>query len=167
MAEKRIVSVVGLGKLGVPMVACLAEKGFTVIGVDVNQVAIEQVNAGKAPVQEPGLDEMLYQNRERIRATANYAEAIAQSDATFIIVPTPSDADGCFSLKYIHAVLDPIGKSIRDKNTFHLVVITSTVMPGATGSEIKSVLETASGKTCGEGFGLCYSPEFIALGNVI
>ncbi|MEX0269689.1 UDP-glucose/GDP-mannose dehydrogenase family protein [Leptolyngbyaceae cyanobacterium UHCC 1019] len=167
MAENRIVSVVGLGKLGVPMVACLAEKGFTVIGVDVNPVAIDQVNAGKAPVQEPGLDEMLYRNREHIRATADYADAIAQSDVTFIIVPTPSEADGGFSLKYIHAVLDPIGKSIRHKNTFHLVVITSTVMPGATGSEIKAALETASGKTCGEGFGLCYSPEFIALGNVI
>jgi UDPglucose 6-dehydrogenase len=167
VTEKRIVSVVGLGKLGSPMVACLAEKGFTVIGVDVNQTAIDQINAGRAPVGEPGLDEMLYRNRERIQATSDYSDAIAQSDVTFIIVPTPSDADGSFSLKYIHSVLDPIGKSIRDKNTFHLVVITSTVMPGATDSEIKAALETTSGKVCGEGFGLCYSPEFIALGNVI
>jgi len=167
VTEKRIVSVVGLGKLGVPMVACLAEKGFTVIGVDVNQSAIDQINAGKAPVQEPGLDEMLYRNRERIRAISDYSDAIAHSDATFIIVPTPSEADGGFSLKYIHAVLEPIGKSIAHKNTFHLIVISSTVMPGATGGEIKAALEAASGKTCGEGFGLCYSPEFIALGNVI
>jgi UDPglucose 6-dehydrogenase len=167
VTEKRIVSVIGLGKLGAPMVACLAEKGFTVIGVDVNQAAIDQINAGKAPVQEPGLDEMLYKNRERIQAISDYSEAIAQSDATFIIVPTPSDSDGSFSLKYIHSVLEPIGKSIACKNTFHLVVISSTVMPGATGGEIKAALESASGKTCGEGFGLCYSPEFIALGNVI
>ncbi|MGA7935165.1 MAG: nucleotide sugar dehydrogenase [Kovacikia sp.] len=161
------VSVVGLGKLGTPMVACLADKGYRVIGVDVNPAAIQAINAGKAPVQEPGLDEMLHRNHDRIRATSDYREAIAHSDVTFIIVPTPSDATGKFSIKYVLSALDPIGEALRNKDGFHLVVITSTVMPGATGTEIRAALEAKSGKRCGEGFGLCYSPEFIALGSVI
>lgn len=149
------------------MVACLAERGFSVIGVDVNSTFIDQINAGEAPVQEPGLPEMLHRNREFIRATADYSEAIAQSDATFVIVPTPSDASGKFSLKYIFSAIEHIGAALRQKDGYHLVVITSTVMPGATDQEIRPALEAASGKRCGEGFGLCYSPEFIALGNVI
>ena len=167
MTERQTVSVVGLGKLGAPMVACLASKGYSVIGVDVNQTAVDQINQGKPPVQEPGLDEMLAQNRDRIRATVDYTDAISNSNVTFIIVPTPSDETGKFSLKYIRVALEKIGQAIANKDSFHLVVITSTVMPGSTGSEIRQALEAASGKRCGEGFGLCYSPEFIALGNVI
>ncbi|NJP08451.1 MAG: UDP-glucose/GDP-mannose dehydrogenase family protein [Leptolyngbyaceae cyanobacterium RU_5_1] len=149
------------------MVACLAEKGYSVIGVDVNQTAIDQINEGEAPVQEPGLDEMLDRNRDRIRATSDYSDAIANSDVTFIIVPTPSDADGGFSLRYVLVAIAQIGAVLRTKDHFHVVVITSTVMPGSTGGEIQAALESASGKRCGKGFGLCYSPEFIALGSVI
>jgi UDPglucose 6-dehydrogenase len=149
------------------MVACLAEKGYSVIGVDVNPAFVEQINQGKAPVQEPGLAEMLDRNRDRIRATTNYAEAVAGSNVTFIIVPTPSEASGGFSIKYVLTALEQIGQALRQKDEFHLVVITSTVMPGATGGPIREALEAASGKRCGAGFGLCYSPEFIALGNVI
>lgn len=167
MTEVQSVSVVGLGKLGSPMVACLADKGFAVVGVDLNQTFVDQINEGKAPVQEPGLDEMLARNQERIRATTDYADAIAHSDVTFIIVPTPSEADGGFSLKYVLASIEQIGAALRNKTTFHLVVVTSTVMPGSTDGIIRPALEQASGKTCGEGFGLCYSPEFIALGSVI
>jgi len=167
VTEVQSVSVVGLGKLGSPMVACLAEKGFSVVGVDLNQTFVSQINEGKAPVQEPGLDEMLARNRERIRATTDYGDAIAHSDVTFIIVPTPSEADGGFSLKYVLSSIEAIGAALRNKNTFHLVVVTSTVMPGSTDGVIRPALEQASGKKCGEGFGLCYSPEFIALGSVI
>lgn len=167
MTEVQSVSVVGLGKLGSPMVACLAEKGFSVIGVDVNPAYVDQINQGKAPVQEPGLDEMLGRNRDRIRATLDYTEAITHSEATFIIVPTPSEADGGFSLKYVLSAIEQIGAALRHKDQFHLVVVTSTVMPGSTGGPIREALEKASGKICGEGFGLCYSPEFIALGSVI
>lgn len=167
MTGSRSVSVVGLGKLGSPMVACLAEKGFSVVGVDINAAFVQAINDGKAPVQEPGLDEMLARNRDRIRATTDYADAVNHSDVTFLIVPTPSDASGRFSLDYLLSAIAQIGPALRQKEQFHLVVITSTVMPGATGGEVKAALEQASGKVCGEGFGLCYSPEFIALGNVI
>jgi UDPglucose 6-dehydrogenase len=167
VTERQTVCVVGLGKLGAPMVACLAEKGFSVIGVDVNLTAVEQINQSQAPVQEPELPQLLERNRQHIRATSSYATAIAQSDITFVIVPTPSDATGSFSLDYVLASIAQIGTALRDRDSFHLVVITSTVMPGATAGPIRHALETASGKQCGVGFGLCYSPEFIALGSVI
>ncbi len=167
MKEKPTISVIGLGKLGSPMVACFAAKGYGVIGVDVNPVAIEKINAGEAPVQETGLAELISQNRDRIRATPNYEEAVANSDATFIIVPTPSDEEGKFSPKYAIAAAAQIGTALQHKDSFHLVVLTSTVMPEASTEEIIPVLEAKSGKRCGENWGFCYSPEFIALGSVI
>ena len=161
------VSVIGLGKLGACVAACLAHKGFQVIGVDVNQTSVDLVNAGRAPVMEPGLDEMIAANRQRLKATTNYAEAIAATEATLIVVPTPSDDDGAFSLTYVHEAGRQIGAALRNRNKYHLVVLTSTVLPGSTEYGLMPVLEAESGKSCGPDFGLCYSPEFIALGSVI
>ena len=163
----RRASVIGLGKLGSPLVACLASKGYQVIGVDVNTDMIRSLNEAKSPVYEPGLQELLSSNRERLSATEDYEFAVQNSSVTFVVVPTPSDEQGGFSLKYALPACEAIGKALRRKDDFHLVVLTSTVLPGATEGEVKPVLERYSGKRCGEGFGLCYSPEFIALGSVI
>ncbi|HXI38582.1 MAG TPA: nucleotide sugar dehydrogenase [Bryobacteraceae bacterium] len=160
-------SIIGLGKLGAPMASVLAEKGHTVIGVDVNPGYVNALNQGRAPVNEPGLDELIRKNRDRLSATTDYAEAIAASDVTFIIVPTPSEDDGAFSLRYVLAAGESIGYALRAKSAYHLVVLSSTVMPGSTGGSLQPLLERASGKRCGEDFGLCYNPEFIALGSVI
>jgi len=160
-------SIIGLGKLGAPMASVLAEKGHTVIGVDISPGYVNALNQGRAPVNEPGLDELIRRNRDRLSATTDYAEAIAASDVTFIIVPTPSEADGAFSLRYVLAAGESIGYALRAKSAFHLVVLSSTVMPGSTGGSLQPLLERASGKRCGEDFGLCYNPEFIALGSVI
>jgi UDPglucose 6-dehydrogenase len=84
-----------------------------------------------------------------------------------MIVPTPSDADGTFSLRFVLPACEEVGAALRDKEGFHLVVLTSTVMPGATDSAVRQALEDASGKRAGIDFGLCYSPEFIALGSVV
>ncbi|HVO25720.1 MAG TPA: UDP-glucose/GDP-mannose dehydrogenase family protein [Candidatus Margulisiibacteriota bacterium] len=161
------ISVVGLGKLGSPLAAVLAHKGHTVIGVDMNPRNVELINQGKAPVFEPGLDEYLHASRDRLSATTDLSHAVRNSEVTFIIVPTPSHEEGAFSLRYVLAALEAIGAALRDKHDFHLVVLTSTVMPGATGNEVLPALERHSGKRCGRDFGLCYNPEFIALGSVI
>jgi UDPglucose 6-dehydrogenase len=165
--ERPVVSVIGLGKLGSPMAACFAAKGFDVVGVDVNETYVAAIENGRAPVFEPDLAEMISEGRNRLRATTDAAAAVTESDATFIIVPTPSDEDGTFSLRFVLPACEAIGRAIREKTTYHLVVVTSTVMPGATGGPIREALEEASGKTCGVDFGLCYSPEFIALGSVV
>lgn len=161
------VSVIGLGKLGAPMAACLASKGQRVIGVDMNPRTVRLVNECRAPVFEPGLEELLRANRERLVATDDYQEAIAGSEATFIVLPTPSDEHGGFSLRYVKEACARIGEALRNKADYHLIVLTSTVLPGATINEVKPALEDHSGKRCGPDFGLCFSPEFIALGSVI
>lgn len=161
------ISVIGLGRLGAPFAAALAYKGYHVIGVDVDPNKVRLISQGIAPVYEPGLRELLSSNRGRLSATDDYEIAIRNSDATFIVVPTPSDEDGGFSLRHVLPACEAIGRALRQKSDFHLVVLASTVLPGATEMEIKPTLERYSGKRCGVKFGLCYSPEFVALGSVI
>lgn len=160
-------SIIGLGKLGASMAAAIASRGFPVIGVDVSQRAVDLVNAGQAPVQETNLAALIAANRARLRATLSHREAILNSDVTFVIVPTPSDARGAFSLQYAAWAFREIGRALAEKSTYHLVVLTSTVLPGAMRYGLLPILEHESGKTCGPDFGLCYSPEFIALGSII
>lgn len=161
------VSVIGLGRLGAPMVACFAAKGQRVIGVDLNPQVISQINDGRAPVYEPGLNDLIKENTEWISATDDYGAAIAASQIAFIVVPTPSDEQGGFSLQSVMLAVERIGECLRNKSKFHLVVLTSTVLPGASETKIRPLLEKSSGKQCGIDFGLCYNPEFIALGSVI
>ena len=156
------ISVVGIGKLGLCAAACFADKGWQVIGVDVNQDTIAAVNEGRSPIYEPGLGELITKCQGRLFATDSYKYAIENSEVTFITVPTPSMGDGGFSTKYVEAVVQSIATILKDKEAFHVVVITSTVMPGATEGVIKPLIEVVSGKKCGIDFGLCYNPEFIA-----
>ena len=166
MTRPRI-SIIGLGKLGAPMAACFGSKGFDVVGVDVDERYVEAVNTGRAPVYEPELEERLQAGRDRIRATTDTVAAVRETDVTMVIVPTPSEPEGGFSLRFVLQACEQIGRALRNKDAWHLVGITSTVMPGSTGGPIRSALEEASGKRAGIDFGLCYSPEFIALGSVV
>lgn len=166
-AGDMMVSVVGMGKLGAPFVACLAAKGYRVVGVDTNREVVESVASGRAPVYEPGLAELMAEHRDRIEATGDLGAAVSRSEITFVIVPTPSEEAGGFSIAYVLDACSSIGEALRSVDRYHLVVITSTVLPGSTDGPIKNTLEKSSGKACGTGFGLCYNPEFIALGSVI
>jgi UDPglucose 6-dehydrogenase len=149
------------------MAAVMADKGHTVIGVDISPAVVNAINQGGSPVSEPGLEELIRKNQARLSATTDCAEAVRATDITFIIVPTPSEADGAFSLRYVLAAGESIGQALRKKDQYHLLVLSSTVMPGSTEDALLPVVERASGKRCGEDFGLCYNPEFIALGSVI
>src|SRR5258708_5056180 len=149
------------------MAASYASRGFTVLGVDINQQFVDALNLGKAPVQETNLQQYINENKERLSATVDYKSAVVGSDITFIIVPTPSESAGGFSIKYVLNAAEEIGKALAEKNSFHVVVLTSTVLPKDSEDYIIPALEKASGKKCGQDFGFCYSPEFIALGSVI
>src|SRR3979409_1853542 len=155
------VSVVGLGKLGAPMAAAMAARGLTVIGVDADAGKVEAINERRPPVFEPGLPQLLHSCAGRLSATQDIAEAVNASEITFIVVATPSEPSGEFSLRYVLPVCEAIGQALRTKAKFHLVVLTSTVLPGTTGGLICTTLEKASGKQVGRDFGLCYGPEFI------
>lgn len=161
------VSVVGLGKLGAPMAAVFAAKGHNVIGLDLNPLFLRALAEGRAPVEEPRLQEMIDAGRARLHVTADYAELVAKSEITFIIVPTPSDSEGAFTNTYVIAAIEALGTALREKPGYHVVVVTSTVMPGSMDGPIREALEQSSSKSVGPELGLSYNPEFIALGSVI
>ena len=160
------ISVVGLGKLGLCLAAVFAEKGYNVTGIDVDKFKIDSVNNGKSPIFEPGLQELIASNRKKLSATSDFG-TIKKTDATFVVVPTPSDESGEFSLEFVTPVMKNIGQALSSKDGYHLVVLSSTVMPTSMDSVVSPILEATSGKVCGKDFGLCYNPEFIALGDVI
>lgn len=161
------VSVIGLGKLGLPFSISLASQGFQVIGVDIDEKKITAINRGITPIKETDLQEMLNHYKDSIIATLDYEYALSNSDVTFVIVNTPSELDGSFSTRQLEPVCRSIGKTLRDKNAFHVVVIMSTVMPLTCKKNLIPILETQSNKKCGTDFGFCYLPEFIALGRAI
>lgn len=161
------IAVLGLGKLGAPMAACFAAKGRQVTGVDCDAEKVKLFGEGRSPLCEPSLAELLSVNAANLRATTDVAAAVAASEASFIVVPTPSEPDGSFALRLVKSACEDIGRALRSKRSRYLVVLTSTVLPGDCESVLIPALESASGKKCGLDFGFCYSPEFIALGSVI
>ncbi len=166
-ASIRAISVVGLGKLGLCSAACFADGGYRVWGVEIDPKRVKMINAGENPVRETGLSDLLRKVRSRLKATTDYEEAVLNTDATFIIVSTPSQKSGAFSNAQVEAALRAIARPLKSKTSYHLIVITSTVMPGTTDGWARPLLEKLTGKKCGVGFGLAYNPEFIALGSVI
>lgn len=159
------VSVVGLGKLGACMAGIFANAGYSVTGIDVDEDTVEAINTGEPPVIEPKLAEYVAKAEKNLEATTSM-EAVKRTDATFIVVNTPIDDSGRYSLDAIEAVCHSLGNQLQEIDD-HTVVVTSTVFPGSTAGPIREWLEEASGKIAGQGFQLAYSPEFIAIGDVI
>jgi len=161
------ISIIGLGKLGSCMLAAYASKGHNVIGVDINEDIVAQINKGQAPVRETDLQKVISGNKIRIQATADFKKAVADSSISFIIVPTPSAPSGDFSVDFVISAVRKIGEALKSINRYHLIVLTSTVLPHDCDSKIIPALEQSSGKKCGVDFGFCYNPEFIAIGSII
>lgn len=160
-------SVVGLGKLGACMAATFAQRGFEVVGIENNPEVARRINAGEAPVEEPGLARAIAESKSRLRATTDAKEAV-ETDASFVIVPSPSLPDGSFSNEFLMRALQPIAQAVKAAGkTNHLFVLSSTTTPSACRKVIIPMLEQQIGCECGKGFGFCYNPEFIALGDVI
>jgi UDPglucose 6-dehydrogenase len=160
------IAVVGLGKLGAPLAAVLASKGNEVLGIDLSPEAVRLLNEGRAPVEEPGLQGLVTASHERLSATTDL-DAAAGAEVSILLVPTPSDDRGAFSNEHVLSAVDELGRGLAGRDDYHVVVVASTVMPGSCDAEIRPALERASGRRVGETLGLCYSPEFIALGSVI
>jgi UDPglucose 6-dehydrogenase len=158
------VSVIGLGRLGLPLAVALASKGFKVVGVDNNPKVLDAIKRGNPPTYEPGLEKLLKEYRTKLSVTDDLAGAVDLTEATFVMVATPSEDNGRLSPRYILGACRDIGKALKEKDDYHLVVINSTVNPTDCKQIIRPVLEEESGK---DNFGFCYSPEFVALGTII
>ncbi len=162
------IGIFGLGYVGCVSAACFAKEGHQVIGVDVNVDKVSIINAGKSPIVEPGLDELIGEvvQQGRLRATRDYKEAVAHSDISLICVGTPSHKNGSVSLEYVFRVAEQIGEAIREIDHYHVVVIRSTVPPG-TLEKVLQIIADKSGKTMGEHFGGCSNPEFLREGTAL
>lgn len=157
------ISIFGLGYVGAVSLACLAENGHTVIGVDVNPLKAGIINDGRSPIIEEGLEEMIRKGvaSGAISAMMDSREAVHNTDVSFISVGTPSNGNGSLDLKYVEKVAREIGKALADKNAYHIVILRSTVLPGTTEELLIPALEQESGKKCGADFGVCFNPEFL------
>jgi UDPglucose 6-dehydrogenase len=167
-----IIAFYGLGKLGLPYAALLADKGHAVVGIDPNDEVRDAVSAGTVPpwIAEPGLEELVERVVKALTLrVVNFDHPdLLEAQASIILVPTPSLEDGSFSLEYVLQVCRDIGRRIAGSTEEHLVLLVSTVSPGSTGGPIRRTLECASGSRVWPGFiDLVYCPEFVQLGNVL
>ena len=163
------VSVFGLGYVGSVSAASLAADGHEVVGVDVNADKVAAVNAGRSPIVEPGLDDLLAQGASegRLRATTDTADAVQSTEVSLLCVGTPSRKNGSLDLTYLERVSEQIGTALRDKPAYHVVVVRSTVLPGTTHSVVIPALERTSGKKYGDDFGVSVNPEFLREGTAL
>ena len=157
------ISVFGIGYVGVVSAACLADDGHEVIAVDVDPAKVKAVNSGISPIVENGLDEIIARavKSGRLRATTDGAQAVLDTDASFVCVGTPSDETGAVGLKYVKGVCVDIGQALRHKQSFHSVIIRSTIVPGTMDEVCIPTLEEASNMLAGQDFGVGYYPEFL------
>lgn len=160
------VAVVGLGKLGAPLAAVLAAAGHAVVGLDVDGDTVYKINHGVDPVGETGLADILTTPELDLAATTEYA-CVASCDVIIILVPTPSDEHGAFRSDLLIRSICGIGMELRESTMRHVVVVSSTVMPGTMDELVAPALIAAANRRLNRDLGLCYSPEFVALGSVI
>ena len=161
------ITIVGTGYVGLTTGVCLAFVGHQVACVDIIPKRVAAINGGEAPFYEPGLAEMLSNAlfSGRLRATTNLEEAVVDSDVIFITVGTP-ETDRGIDLSHVVAAARRVGLALRHASGYYVVALKSTVVPGTTGTLLRSLLEESSGRRVGE-FGLCMNPEFLREGSAI
>jgi len=162
------ISIMGLGYVGAVSAGCLSEEGHEVIGVDPQQAKVDLINAGKTPIIEKDIGEMIERNvaAGRLRATSDVFEAVRHTDLSLVCVGTPSLGNGHIDLKYVRRVCEQIGEALRD-HPGHTVVIRSTMLPGTMRDAVIPALEKSSGLKAGQDFGLCINPEFLREGTAV
>ncbi len=162
------ISIFGLGYVGCVGAACLAKLGHHVIGNDVSENKVNLINQGKPTIIEADIDELIKEGHDKglIEATMDYHYAVHHSEISFIVVGTPSSKEGHLNLNYIYGVARQIGEALKDKDTFHIVAIRSTVLPG-TNQKVGEIIAEASGKERGKDFTIVSNPEFLREGTAV
>ena len=161
------VSIIGTGYVGLVTSVCLAEKGHQVVCVDIDQEKVDKINQAIPPIYERGLEELLEKNiHVNLRATTDLYKSVLETDISLIAVGTPFDGNE-IDLTYIEQASRQIGQALRDKPTYHVVVVKSTVVPGTTDDVVRPILEESSGKKAGADFGVGMNPEFLREGEAI
>ena len=163
------ISIIGLGYVGAVSAGCLSALGHRVVGVDVDRVKLDCINAGRAPLHEEGLDALLAQGLADglVSATADIEAAVRDTDVTFVSVGTPTAPDGGCDTRHIVAAAQGIGRALAAKEGYHVVVMRCSIPPGTTLRVMVPEIEAASGKRAGLDFGVCFNPEFLREGVAI
>jgi GDP-mannose 6-dehydrogenase len=163
------ISVFGLGYVGCVSAVCLADLGHSVIGVDVDPRKLDMLRRGEPPIVEPELDAMLARilDSGRLSVTDSAAAAIDASELSMVCVGTPSRGNGSLDTQYLERVIDQIGAALRNRSTYHVIAIRSTLIPGALQHRLLPQLEASIGRKAADGWGICVNPEFLREGSAI
>jgi len=163
------ISVFGLGYVGSVSAGCLTSLGHDVIGVDVSPVKVDMISAGRSPVIEAELDDLIANGVKtgKLSAVTEAAEAVAASDVSLVCVGTPSQDNGNLNLAYVAKVCQEIGQALATKSGYHVIVFRSTMLPGSTEESVIPMLERSSGRQAGHDFGVSYNPEFLREGSAV
>lgn len=163
------ISVFGLGYVGTVSAGCLAMDGHQVLGVDPVPAKVDLINRGQSPIIETDIGDIISSTVKagRLRATDDPAQAICETDLSFVCVGTPSQPNGNLDLRYIRRICEQIGDALKSKAGRHTVVIRSTILPGTMHNIVIPVLEEFSGKKAGKEFGVCNNPEFLREGSAV
>jgi len=157
------ISIIGLGYVGAVCSACFAHEGHSVIGVDLDNIKVDLINQGKSPIVEKDLDTLIAEGvaQKRLQATTDLSYAIKNSDLTIICVGTPSKLNGSLDLTYIEEAAKSLGEILKTKETYHVISMRSTVLPGTAKQSVIPIVEAISGKKLGVDFGYVSNPEFL------
>ncbi|MGB9991153.1 nucleotide sugar dehydrogenase [Pseudoduganella rhizocola] len=163
------ISIFGLGYVGAVSAGCLATDGHSVIGVDPNRTKVDLINEGHTPIIEKDIGTMIAATVKDglLRATTDVRDAVLNTDMSLICVGTPSQLNGNLDLSHVRKVCQQIGAAIKEKDSFHVVVARSTMLPGSMRAVVIPTLEEASGKKAGVDFGVCNNPEFLREGTAV
>jgi len=162
------ISIFGLGYVGCVSLGCLAGNGHYVIGVDINQGKVDQISHGKPTIIEKDIDVIIAEQHSKgnIEATLDAREAVLKTGISIVAVGTPSSSKGHLDLTYIFKVAEDIGYALKEKNSFHIIAIRSTIKPGTCDS-IASIIEETSGKQRNIDFAIVDNPEFLREGTAV
>jgi GDP-mannose 6-dehydrogenase len=163
------ISIFGMGYVGIVSAACLLRDGHRVFGVDPIGSKVRDLNAGRTPIQEPHVAELLAAGHAagRLAATTEPADALHYCDMVWICVGTPSNPDGSINLEYVLRCVRQIGMCLRNTDVRPLIVLRSTVLPGTTRGQVIPTLEEASGLKVGRDVHVVFHPEFLREGNAV
>ncbi|MEA1969727.1 MAG: nucleotide sugar dehydrogenase [Thermodesulfobacteriota bacterium] len=163
------ISIFGLGYVGAVSAACLAREGHGIIGVDTVSTKVDMINNGQTPIIEKDIGEIIQETVESglLRATADVADAVNNSELSLVCVGTPSQLNGDLDTSFVRRVCENIGEVLKTKSDYHVVTIRSTILPGTMWNVVIPALEEASGKSAGKDFGVCNNPEFLREGSAV
>lgn len=163
------ISIFGLGYVGAVSLACLARDGHHVIGVDIDRTKLDLIAAGKTPVVEEGMVDLMRDvvASGRVSVTTDAAGAVRDSDISLVCVGTPSAANGSQDQGAVLRLAESIGDALATKPAGHVVVFRSTLVPGTVEDVLRPIIERRSGRRDGVDFHLCFQPEFLREGSSI